>query len=76
MLNRKKRKAEIRKDFGKQIEIYGDYIPKRNNMKLNPNEKIGCDVFGKILRRGGMKIHISMKCESLINIKLFLLQFI
>ena len=32
-------RAEIHEDFKKQIEIYGDYIPDRNKIRLNPNEK-------------------------------------
>ena len=41
-------------------------------IKLNRHESIECDVCGKILRRGGMKIHrMSLKCKALVNIKLY-----
>ena len=73
MLKRKNRRAEIQEDFEKQIERYGDYIPNKNKINVSPNEKMGCAVCGKILRRGGMKMHrMSLKCKALkaFNIKL------
>ena len=73
MLKKKNRRAEIKEDYETQIEIYVDYIPNRNKINSNPNQKIGCDVCGKILRRGYMKKkhRMPLNCKALVNVKLY-----